>query len=150
MAANFENRPDDPNDEINRLLSLKALPLESDCCCCQEATLDVRYVVVECERHIVNLKPIDAEVIRNNFLVDLLRRLNSPFGLGQSLVEFDKEMMPAEHPVDPIFRLPIRICESCSLDLTTNADAEEVLRSSPLYARLLDKYPQASVKFAAA
>jgi hypothetical protein len=56
-----------------------------------------------------------------------------------------RRLRESEHGQDVIFTVPIRACESCAVGVTTPAAVRNLLLRTPLYARVLEKYPRARV-----
>lgn len=121
--------------EIERRLKEGSLPLEDACVLCGAETRDTLRVGVQCERSEVKsdfkwwywvflpLGPIFRWVLRYARRTDRRRRLGR----------------------DVAFRLPVRVCEECEPRVQTVEGARAAMMKSELYARLLAKYPHASI-----
>jgi len=66
-------------------------------------------------------------------------------------VRMAEEAAPAERfGRDVSLRLPVRLCPACRAEVRTRDDVADVLREVPIYARLLDRYPDAALSLPAA
>ena len=120
--------------ELEQLIGAGRLPLEHDCVECGRRTGHTVTVVVECER-----KVEAKDVSRGQRWVMFLL-----FGwLGYFLV---RQTYRPGHGKDLIFRLPVRLCEPCSGLLTSRPSILDAFRRTPVYARLLEKYPYARIE----
>jgi len=61
-----------------------------------------------------------------------------------SLISRDSQR-PVEYGRDVTFVLPVRICEGCSSSLDSPDRLKKVLRATPVYSALLDRYPDARI-----
>ena len=117
-----------PEMEIRALLREGTLPQERECLSCGTPTADVGHAEVICER---------SEVSDTGWKWRLLPLL---FGY----LVFTRSGEARERGRDLAFRLPLRLCRDCAGRLR-GAALVEVLRRVPVYARLIDKYPDADI-----
>ncbi len=125
-----------PDFEVEVLLEKNLLPLESTCDECGKPTNQVVSVYVECSR--VTIVPPRS---RTNLLMTALLWPVVAFFLyywGQ------QRRLARERGTDRIYRLPVRICDAC---LERKEELPKLLAHTPLYARLLSKYPQAKIRW---
>jgi hypothetical protein len=119
--------------ELEHLVAAGALPLEQECVTCGRQTSHCAVVSVVCERpeetgHV----PLWQQVLL--FTV--------------SLWLYVLQMMTKRtevHGRNVAFQLPVRVCPGCAEGLTTKAAVRDVLTRTPVYERLLGKYPHAQV-----
>ena len=119
--------------ELEHLLARRALPLERDCVLCGVPTEHQVPVSVVCERpedkgHV----PIWQQILLMWF----------------SIVLWAAHMASRSHELhgrNVAFELPVRVCEECGRRLSGTAALWDALARTPVYARLLGKYPHAAV-----
>lgn len=126
-----------PEVELDARSRLGQLPLESECVVCDEPTCESLGITVECER------PVERPTIPVSATFALLL-----FGWAGLLVRamiaprMGGTQMYGDHV---LFHLPMRVCRACRETLTDPERAEKAVRHTPLYARLLARYPDAVV-----
>jgi hypothetical protein len=106
------------------------LPTSSSCARCGEVTAHCAWVWAECEQAQIKEPGWTISPLALLFGWLILRRSGETRVLGRDLS----------------FRLPIRLCAGCCGGLGGRG-LREVFAKEPLYQRLLDKYPQASLSF---
>jgi hypothetical protein len=120
--------------EIQALLLTGRLPLETDCAICHQGTTDCFYCQVRCEAPTAGKPALTwwQAVIAIFFL--------HPLNLIIAAVTMKRDY---SEPVgrDVSFRLPVWMCKSCMSELESWDVVKASLRRTPVYARLLDKYP---------
>jgi hypothetical protein len=119
--------------ELERLSTAGRLPLEVDCVECFRRTEHEVRIVAECERKEEAREGMTAQKLVTAWLFGLI---------GMIVLLLLWRPRRPERGRDLILELPIRMCESCSDRLNSITKMRDALRQSPLYARLLDKYPQ--------
>ena len=121
--------------EIEHRLADGSLPMEDRCVLCGTATDYEMPIRVECER----------SEVRSS--IKWWYWLFLPMGLWFLIVMLIAALTKREQKLgrDVTFRLPVRVCDECEPGVRTVDAAREALRRSPLYARLLDKYPHAAI-----
>jgi hypothetical protein len=120
-----------PELEISTLLSVNGLPIEPDCAFCGCRTQDSLMVQVSTESSIQQESFSPDLSLISLFLspitgVVLLPGADQSSGGGESL-----QVM-----------LPIRMCQSCASDVESWDEIREAMRRTPVYRRLLRKYPE--------
>ncbi|MEO2091050.1 MAG: hypothetical protein ABGY75_16390 [Gemmataceae bacterium] len=124
-----------PEMEIEGLLLARKLPLEPDCALCRRPTDDKFHCQVRCEAP--TLKP------PMTFWQLVLMVLFFPF-LGAKLFFAAVLIDKADGTLtgrDVSFRLPVRMCRACMAELESWEVVTQAIRRTPVYAHLLDKYP---------
>ena len=129
MSADFE---------LDQMIGSNALPVESTCGVCGVETPHARSVLVVCERAQEKKegRPLQAVALGCFFgllLGWILYRMSNPNRPGRAVGR------------DVAYRLPVRLCEGCAAGRWTVKLTRTVLDRTPLYARLLDKYPDAQI-----
>lgn len=120
---------------IEQMLKRDMLPQETNCLVCESPTKDVAYCWTTCERAKVE-QPTDWEL--NPWTLFSL-----VFGfLWLSFRKVNRETVEGR---DLRFRLPLRVCASCRDLLREPLRLKETLLDVPVYAELLQKYPDADV-----
>ncbi len=123
-----------PEMEIEGLLLARKLPLEPDCALCHRLTEDKFHCQVRCEAP--TLKP------PMSFWQYALALAFIPFVGVKALLTAallrDTGVLTGR---DVSFRLPVRICGACMAELESWEVVTNAIRRTPVYARLLDKYP---------
>lgn len=125
-----------PELVIQAELTAGTLPAEADCVGCGAPDVDVVRVAVVCER--VTEKSERASGL-SAILLDLLTNL--PLAALAFGGRTDEPRGRREVGRDVQFRLPFRACPICA----RTVPARDLLARTPLYARLLAKYPGAVV-----
>ncbi len=118
--------------DIGSRLRRGTLPVESACVMCQEPTTNAVPVSVVCERQ-------RESAIGWLWFVLLCPPL-MPIGLIILVVRSHQGTGR-----DVAFHLPVRVCEECQSAVFTEDGANEALRATPLYARLMQQYPETVV-----
>jgi hypothetical protein len=119
--------------ELERLTATGALPLESNCAVCDRETTDKVAFSVVCER------PEDKS--GGSFWYQVFFIWFSPL-----LYMMHMATRPAEvRGRNVVFRLPVRVCVACRPSVNSRPAIRDALRRTPVYARLLDKYPDAKI-----
>jgi hypothetical protein len=119
--------------QIESLLQQGKLPSDTKCLTCGVTTNAVCYCWTTCERAKVD-QPTGWDL--------------SPWGFVSILfgfITFRKVTRERVEGRDLRFRLPLRICPNCRAELNDPRRLKETLLEVPLYARLLEKYPDADV-----
>ncbi|HET6572501.1 MAG TPA: hypothetical protein VFG68_02785 [Fimbriiglobus sp.] len=119
--------------ELEHLTAARALPLEANCTNCgRETTNEIAFSVV-CER------PEDKS--GGSFWYQVFFIWFSPLLYMMHMATRQSEV----HGRNVVFRLPVRVCETCQPSLNSQSAIRDTLRQTPVYARLLDKYPHARI-----
>lgn len=121
--------------EIKHRLAEGSLPLEDDCVLCGAATRNVVMTRVVCEQ------------AEKRDRIPWWYWLLIPIGLWVAVLVLVAYARGESRTLgrDVTFRLPVRVCDECDPGVWTLDAAREALLRSPLYARLLGKYPHAQV-----
>lgn len=121
--------------EIEHRLKEGSLPVETECVLCGAMTTDTLPVRVECER---------AEVKSAfKWWYFVFFPLGMWFLIGMIVAQLTgRERLEGR---DVAFRLPVRVCAGCRSQVQTVEGARAALMKCELYARLLVKYPHATV-----
>lgn len=126
-----------PDVEIPTLMAARALPLEDDCALCGCATTETLMLLATCERPSIKAKPV--------FWVGMFFLLFAPIGILLRLILTVAGLRNAasEEPTgrDVQLRFPLRMCQSCASEVSSWDVIRDAMRRTPVYARLLDKYP---------
>ncbi|MFY7951642.1 MAG: hypothetical protein ACOVT5_03960 [Armatimonadaceae bacterium] len=120
-----------PELEISTLLSVNGLPLEPDCALCGCRTQDSLMVQVICE------SPNQQESFSPD--ISLISLFLSPITGIVVLPGADQSSGGGETVQ---VQLPIRMCQSCASDVESWDEIREAMRRTPVYRRLLRKYPE--------
>lgn len=123
--------------ELARILGTGRLPVEDTCGVCGQKTDNRLQVPVVCEQQELKKEHTVVGSLVSRALVSLLT-------LG--FLRYD----PGDDPGQQVGRnvaylLPIRVCTTCAAGKWTTELTRSVLERTPLYARLFDKYPHATV-----
>lgn len=121
--------------EIRHRLAERSLPIESDCVLCKLRTDDTLRVTVVCEQ--------SEEKSSFKWWYWVFFPIGFWFLLLLVFAYFTRRDERLGRDVS--FTLPTRVCHRCAPQVRTAVDAADVLRQTVLYARLLDKYPHATV-----
>jgi len=114
---------------IEQLLARGLLPEGTTCLVCRRATNDVAHCWTVCERE----RQVQAAGWKVGYL-----------GLVFGVLSFWKERDRTEGR-DVRFRLPLRVCRDCTDQLREAGVLKTALLEVPVYAGLLDKYPDADL-----
>ena len=123
-----------PVVEVRSLLLRGQLPATRDCACCHRETDGLLRVSVECERPIVKNSTSKAEWLAGCLL----------FGWLGALVMF-RSREPIVHGEEVVLTVPVRVCDACRDTLADPGILRQALRQTPVYAALLDRYPNARI-----
>jgi hypothetical protein len=118
---------------IEQMLQRGMLPEETACLVCRTPTKHAAHAWMVCERATVQ-QPGDWETGRWWFVTML-------FGF----LTFRKQLRETTEGRDLRFRLPLRVCRDCAGPLRNPKVLKGILLDVPVYAELLDKYPDADV-----
>lgn len=124
-----------PEFEVERLLLSGWTPEGEQCVCCG-ASAEIHRFWVQCDKAIV------AQSGHHSIWAHLLLLLVTPLGALLARRERDRGSS-VEHGRDIVYRLPLRACDRCRNELKKEEALMKALRSVPVYARLLEKYPSA-------
>jgi hypothetical protein len=126
-----------PAVRIEQLLQMGVLPQETRCAHCGRETTHSRYFWATCERAFVK-----KDASRVWWVVALSWLCFGWIGLVLLMLRARDDRV---HGSDVKFRLPLRVCPECAADLTDPDRLEAAVWATPLYADLLDKYPDAEL-----
>jgi hypothetical protein len=126
-----------PELVIEHLLAAGELPFGKTCVQCQQETDEIIQVNTECERAWVHRT--------GGFSWGTL--LFSMFVLPIR-IWFWERREETVYGKDKIYPLPLRVCQACQRTLRRQRAIKECLRRIPEYDRLLDKFPDAVVRWA--
>ncbi|OWK41707.1 hypothetical protein [Fimbriiglobus ruber] len=124
-----------PDFELEHLISSGDLPLESRCVVCELDTTHEREFAIVCER------PEEKGSVP--FWQQLLLIWISPIIFLMHMTMTSRRI--ETHGRDVAFRLPVRVCEECVGTLNATSAIRNALEVTPVYARLLKKYPHARI-----
>lgn len=125
-----------PEKVIETLLLAGKLPEDRYCVRCRDATDGVICCMTECERATVL-------VGQPRWWMILLGILS--FSWVYLILAGVTTREDQEWGQDRIFPLPLRVCPNCRPHLVKSDDLKAALCQVPVYRRLLEKYPDASV-----
>jgi hypothetical protein len=130
-----------PEFVLETLLQADRLPQETTCVQCQVETSQAIVIMAECAKAQVARSGIPGwvQVLLLWWLVGPLVTLV----LGKTVREHSQ--VENEWGKDVIFPLPLRICERCAPNLTSNEAIRNALWRIPTYRDLLEKYPNATL-----
>lgn len=125
-----------PEFVVQRLLEAGRLPEGKACACCKHEQGEIRYFWVECARAVVRTNSSQP------WISLLLSLLCMPIAGFDYLV-----LRPAteEYGNDVVFRLPLRVCDSCRPTLKDEDSIRVALMTEPDYKKLFEKFRQARV-----
>jgi hypothetical protein len=127
-----------PELVLEHHLAAGGLPADSHCVQCGVSTHEALHVVVECEK-----------AIRKggfSWAAFLLSALFSPLAaIAHVVLPIEEEV---QHGSDKYYTLPLALCEHCLKTFRTRSGLKQCLRRIPVYARLLEKFPDAKVHLA--
>jgi hypothetical protein len=120
---------------IERMLAAGELFTDRDCTRCGRADAATVSVTATCERSWTKLQR-------------LARYLTPAVPWFARLLVRDEAADDPDQRFgqDVSLRLPLRLCPACRSDVRSAADVATVLREVPIYARLLDRYPTATLR----
>jgi len=122
--------------ELDQMIGSNALPVEDTCGVCGLRTMNKAFVEVMCDRE-EEKKGIEKQAALGGFF---------GWAIGWFLAYLRKRGQPGKAIGQNLrCHLPIRVCEGCAAGRWTVKLTRTVLDRTPLYARLLDKYPDAEV-----
>jgi hypothetical protein len=127
-----------PDVRIAQMLQLGLLPQEDRCLICRKPTSDKAYFWATCERAFVKQDP------SHKWWVLLLAWL--VLGWLFVLLLLFRARDDQVHGSDVQFRLPLRVCRECSRELDDSQTFHDAVYATPIYAELLEKYPDAELK----
>jgi hypothetical protein len=121
---------------IEHLLATQQLPLESTCNSCGREGAEIVKFVAECERRWLRRPG------RWDWVVVAIFSL--PIALLTHLwIRRTGEVR--EYGRDVILDLPLRLCPACRPEMRTRSQMAAALRTVPIYAQLLNRYPKAKL-----
>jgi hypothetical protein len=127
-----------PEFELEQLLASGCPPVTDNCACCRDRGGTTVHCWVICARPWLRHTG-DLSVPALILSILLLPRLITLFLLS-------RRGETKEYGKDVRFLVPLRVCDNCRTGLRKPREIKEVLRrTSRIYARLLDKYPEAEV-----
>jgi hypothetical protein len=126
--------------EIEKRYDAGELPLEPDCCQCFRPTDGVLKIRAECERQKIK-KEYNSRTGCALFLVA------GVWGVIINRMLASDERNAKVVGRDVILIMPVRCCDACRRDLRTAAAGQKALERTPLYRRLLQKYPHARLSW---
>lgn len=132
-----------PAKAIETLVLAGKLPAEKQCLICGEPTDAVVRCMADCERAYVKAGRPWWQIA---FL--FLLALMSLGVLAAGVISRRADDEVHEFGSDIILPVPLRVCKACGQNLTEPDDLKAVMRHVPLYAELLDEFPQAHVHLA--
>jgi hypothetical protein len=125
---------------IEKMLAAGELPLAQDCAICGRADAAVVKVVAECERRWLRRPG------RWDWLVVAIFSL--PLAILAHIWQRSRSEVQ-EFGRDVILTLPLRLCTSCREDVRSRTDIAALLAEVPIYAQLLNRYPDAKLSLPA-
>jgi hypothetical protein len=126
-----------PDVRVEQMLQLGMLPRETRCVVCDKATTGVAHFWAVCERAFVKKDPA-----RVWWVVALSWIFLGWLGLILLLVRSRDDTV---HGSDVQLRLPLRVCPECAPGLAGPGVLRDAVLVVPIYADLLDKYPNAAL-----
>lgn len=136
QRAGFAEPSLSPEKVVETLLLAGRLPEERHCVLCGAATDGVICCTTECERaHI--------QTGERPWWMYLLSIVT--FGWMGAVMVYSTRKEDREWGTDRIFPLPLRICPGCLPKLVGMPTLKAALIQVPVYARLLEKYPNARI-----
>ena len=131
--------------ELDYKLNERLLPEETDCHSCGSPTESTAYVHVHCE------SPFQKSAATN---ADGIAGLTAALGgmMFHAFAHLFTSMLASAHDQDRpreigkfvAFQLPLRVCPSCWKE-TRSSHLKKLVLNVPLYRRLIEKYPGASI-----
>jgi len=126
-----------PVVRLEQMLQLGMLPQQTRCVFCRRETPGVAHFWAICERAFANKDPS-----RVWWIVALSWFCFGWLGLILLLVRARDDRV---HGSDVRLRLPLRVCPECSPELVGPGALREAVLAVPIYADLLDQYPNAEL-----
>jgi hypothetical protein len=121
---------------IEQLGAAGGLPTVGPCVRCGRDDAATVHITAECERRWIR-RPSRWKWV-------FLALWHWPLALILHLWERQTESVDA-FGRDIVLDLPVRLCPTCGTEARTPAAIADVLREVPVYARLLDRYPEAKL-----
>jgi hypothetical protein len=123
--------------EIEHRLKDGSLPVETECVICDTKTDETVVVGVVCEQ----------SEVQTSGGIKWWYWVFFPLGIWFYFLLVVAQLTGRERQVgrEVAFRLPVRVCGGCGPQVRTGGGALNALRRSPLYARLLAKYPHGAI-----
>ena len=128
-----------PEVRLEQMLRLGMLPQQTRCVVCRTETMGVTHFWAICERAFVK-----KDTGRVLWAIALLWFFIGWLGALLLLVRSRDDRV---HGTDVRLRLPLRVCPECIPALQEPGRLEESVLAVPLYADLLDRYPNAELAF---
>lgn len=128
-----------PEVEIQALVANDELPAEPDCGLCGCRTTDKLMLMAVCETP--EAPSVAGKVARSGCLIPF-------FGIwGWIALAISLRDASNAGPIGRRIevRLPVRMCQPCASEVSSWEVVREVMRRTPVYRRLLDKYPDTSL-----
>jgi len=125
-----------PSVQLQAMLHNNELPGTRSCACCHRETDHQIRVSVVCEQVITKEPAAKGAVLLGCLVSGLLG------GLVMMLLSKSGQR-PIQHGTQVSFVLPVCVCEVCDRDVTTPHEIRKALAATPIYAALLDQYPEA-------
>ncbi len=124
-----------PELVIGHMIAAGELPGRDTCVVCGGVTTDVAWILAECERVYVSRSglPVWFQV--------LLQVLFSPFGF----IVWQRQETYV-HGSDTILQVPLRVCGKCQQRLRSQQMIKRYLQETPVYAELLEKFPETKLQ----
>jgi hypothetical protein len=126
-----------PIIQIQALLTRGELPGARDCACCHRVTDHLIRVSVVCERAIPQGPSVATTAATGCLMI-----LTGIFIFSSS----SASAASAQHGSEVSFILPVRMCEGCARYVTTPQAIRTALATTPAYAALLARYPNALIR----
>ena len=127
-----------PVMQLRGMLLRDELPGTTACSNCGCETNHLVRVRIECESITSKSYTSPGAVLMGCFLLGWIGAIFA------SLISRDSQR-PVEYGRDVTFILPVRICEECTPSLNSPDGLKKVLRATPEYSALLDRYPDARI-----
>jgi hypothetical protein len=129
-----------PDAEIPALMAAKALPEEEDCCLCGCRTPDTLMLLATCE--MPEAPSAVGQIAKSGCL---LAPVLGFWGILIAAVRL-QQISKAEATGRQVqLRFPLRMCQACAAEVSSWDVVRRAMRRTPVYARLLDKYPECAL-----
>lgn len=125
-----------PEVEIQTLMTQKALPVEHDCCLCGCETTETLMLMATCE---MPEPPSAARQMARSGCA--LAPWFGFLGMVVALVKLQQEYKSDPTGQEVRVRFPLRMCATCASDVSSWDVIREAMKRTPVYRRLLRKYP---------
>jgi hypothetical protein len=123
---------------IERLMAKKELPPGKDCSRCGRDSTETVVFVAECERRWIK------QPGKWDWLAVAV--FSVPIALFTHLwVRQQRVQDTHQFGRDIVLDLPLRLCPACRAESRTPSEIAKALRTVPVYAQLLDRYPEAKI-----